>query len=412
MKQRFFSRLSIGRAIASLLAVGVVGLSIGAQAEEAKVRPQHVERVGDPHLVGNTYAQKASDSNNFFHGPGTLEGSQSVLSSIEIREKGDNPLGLRVEFDSAPSNIKGRKWSSGGALENDSFSEANGDRWTVKVGNSNSAITAIKVCQRKVNQRLKGAQVWYRKINLNGTLGPEETNEWTGWSGGAKHAQANCNDWLSKESCPSGEVAVGVQFDKGKNLHLICSKLDEIRDPKSAYHYEPAGNNNAVYKSNVWSGGVCTSNSSCDGRFEPTFCKFAVADKCGTKVFTGKYEKKYSTMEPNKWSLSPTYENRQGMCFKPSNETPTGTYVATGEVCGCDGKKYNSAAAAYQSGTSVLGTPKNNGKCNTIEQVEAANATYIQNNTTYGEDAPKRTTPTDKPMSGTGTTPTVTPKLK
>ncbi len=145
--------------------------------------------------------------------------NNGLMVSLTIGEKADKPCYLESESNQDPARLFDR---CGGKF---------GEHYRILVP-IDSAMTAIKVCQRKSNKRVKGLMIQSRQIDANGTL--SDTAIWS-----APVALANCNKWATPARCPDGKVAAGMQasfyadgrISSLKGIGLICGNI--VLSPES-----------------------------------------------------------------------------------------------------------------------------------------------------------------------------------
>ena len=144
----------------------------------------------------------------------SLGDSNGVLQLVRIGERADKPC-----YISATGNQPGDKLlfdrCGGSVRESYQFETAR-----------DHGITAIKVCHRDRNNRVKGIETETRPIRDDGSLAEELV-------GGPKKKLVRCNEWQEFVRCPSGMAAAGIQASfrvdgKQNSLHglgLICGNI-------------------------------------------------------------------------------------------------------------------------------------------------------------------------------------------
>jgi len=96
----------------------------------------------------------------------------------------------------------------------------------LSVGNSDlpRAIHAVRVCQRRSNDRIKGIEIFGSEIEVNGPRRDPAL--------AVSEERPNCNEWNTKVSCPEGEVAVELRVEfrgesaVGMSLRCAPARID------------------------------------------------------------------------------------------------------------------------------------------------------------------------------------------
>ncbi|WNM57339.1 hypothetical protein [Candidatus Nitrospira allomarina] len=98
------------------------------------------------------------------------------------------------------------------------------DKQTIKFDKADHVVQAIQVCttdKKKQDDKIKGAEIWAVRVGQDGTLFDASLSD--------KFRRPNCKRWREKVSCPSDQIAIGVEATWGDGgfagLRLRCKAV-------------------------------------------------------------------------------------------------------------------------------------------------------------------------------------------
>ena len=98
------------------------------------------------------------------------------------------------------------------------------DKQTIKFDKADHVIQSIQVCttdKKKKDDKIKGAEIWAVRVGQDGTLFEASLSD--------KFRRPNCARWHEKVSCPSNQIAIGVEASWGDGgfagLRLRCKAV-------------------------------------------------------------------------------------------------------------------------------------------------------------------------------------------
>ncbi len=152
--------------------------------------------------------------------PEVLERFGGLPGRFRFGEWRDGPCRLEVEFVRWMDFEAAQSGPSHGSERFDECRQHAGDRESLSIPDGH-AVTAIRVCHRAANARLKGVEVRYARVTPTG-LGATGTATWE---------RRNCNQWMPDfVTCPDGMVARGVRVHADgpdvQGLGLVCARLE------------------------------------------------------------------------------------------------------------------------------------------------------------------------------------------
>jgi len=142
------------------------------------------------------------------------------MTGLAIGETSDKPIAFKIKSRNAVNSSGMEEWVA---------SEAQGQVKDVQVAGE-MAITAIEVCTNGPSSdtdkhRVKGVTLFGRTLN-------KQTGKTEGAESSSKFELPNCpaNGWRGKKSCPTGQIAVGFDVQKGDvgvftGIGLVCSSF-------------------------------------------------------------------------------------------------------------------------------------------------------------------------------------------
>ncbi len=143
----------------------------------------------------------------------------TVVTSLEFFEQSDRPCRIVVGFsswnlnaDQAAVDVDYRTRQTGGSCS--------GSPQRVAASGPGRAVSGIMMCQRRRNNRIKGAQLHAKQLLPNGL----------GNGVGTSFERPNCNNqWQAWVDCPTGQVSTGVVVHSGNGsitgVALRCSNV-------------------------------------------------------------------------------------------------------------------------------------------------------------------------------------------
>jgi hypothetical protein len=140
----------------------------------------------------------------------------TVLTSLEFFEQSDRPCGIVAGF--ASWSLDGDQRAEGEDFRTRRFGCAGNSPQRVGA-RTGEAISGIRICQRRQNDRLKGARVRTGHLVPDGLEPASEPN----------FERPNCNDWQSWALCTQGQVATGIVVHTAEagitGIALKCSDV-------------------------------------------------------------------------------------------------------------------------------------------------------------------------------------------
>lgn len=98
------------------------------------------------------------------------------------------------------------------------------DKQTIQFDKADHVIQSIQVCttdKKKKDDKIKGAEIWAVRVGPDGTLFEANLSD--------KFRRPNCARWHEKVSCPSNQIAIGVEASWGDGgfagLRLRCKAV-------------------------------------------------------------------------------------------------------------------------------------------------------------------------------------------
>ncbi|MEM0961351.1 MAG: hypothetical protein AAGK21_02265 [Bacteroidota bacterium] len=153
-------------------------------------------------------------------------GNGAFLVGLESEEQDDAPCGWRFLWyrDNDTDTVQGYFTTRGGDCDrtvqwNDDWGTRYHQNATIDYIESPSsddvrAVKSIQVCLNRDDDRIKGVRVWGAHIDTAGRVSSDDNLY-------GAFERTNCHDWSTERTCPSGEVAVGVNLEFGDASSLL-----------------------------------------------------------------------------------------------------------------------------------------------------------------------------------------------
>ncbi len=100
------------------------------------------------------------------------------------------------------------------------------DKQTIKFDKADHVVQAIQVCttdKKNKDDKIKGAEIWAVRVGTDGRLYDANLSD--------KFRRPNCERWREKVSCPSNQIAIGIEATYGDGgfagLRLRCKAVAE-----------------------------------------------------------------------------------------------------------------------------------------------------------------------------------------
>lgn len=211
-----------GRANVIMLTL-LAGLTPGHAWAEAKV----IGSVNTSELSGSAPGGKSAlDVKTIVPDPyGTTSKDQWALGGLVFYERSDEACYIGT----LRTSLNGRhtaESTSNNITRSPCTDKIVHDKQTIKFDKADHVVQAIQVCttdKKKKDDKIKGAEIWAVRVGPDGTLHEASLSD--------KFRRPNCERWHNKVSCPSNQIAIGIEATWGDGgfagMRLRCKAVAE-----------------------------------------------------------------------------------------------------------------------------------------------------------------------------------------
>ncbi|MCA9500276.1 MAG: hypothetical protein KC588_13885 [Nitrospira sp.] len=211
-----------GRANVIMLTL-LAGLTPGHAWAEAKV----IGSVSTSELSGSAPGGKSTlDVKTIVPDPyGTTSEDQWALGGLVFYERSDEACYIGT----LRTSLNGRhtaESTSNNITRSPCTDKIVHDKQTIKFDKADHVVQAIQVCttdKKKKDDKIKGAEIWAVRVGPDGTLHEASLSD--------KFRRPNCERWHNKVSCPSNQIAIGIEATWGDGgfagMRLRCKAVAE-----------------------------------------------------------------------------------------------------------------------------------------------------------------------------------------